>query len=258
MARSGHEYGDRTGIEYEYPRGRYESLIQPGAQFVYQVPKVGYIGAGVIGEIRASTNPERLVCDILSANMFDQPVALKDPNGAYYEADPLFWKDKVYWGQGVRPLSESRLEAIVLAGGVPATFVADAARGGYASPAVTRAVEDYSVAVVVNELEKQYAEPVVVMPRNHPGFDIRVGPGASPVRYVEVKGTQSTDSVFFMSDGERRFSMANADKYTLFIVSGINLKAGTHSQVSKRNGPVDGEDFELRPHQWRGRLLKPA
>jgi hypothetical protein len=43
VARSGHLYGDRTGIEYEYPGGRYEAWIQPGERFVYQVPRVGYV-----------------------------------------------------------------------------------------------------------------------------------------------------------------------------------------------------------------------
>lgn len=222
---------------------------------MYQKPGKGYIGCGVIGEIRASNQPGRLICDVLSVRMFQEPVPLKDDEGTYYEADPTYWKDKVYWGQGVRPLADKRFDAIVTAAGEPLGSDPDPASSSYADPATALAVENYSVAVAVSAMADRFGEKPTVMPRNNPGFDLRVGQEEAAVRYVEVKGTQMAEPVFFMSDGERQFSVRHADLYTLVVVSGIDLTAGTHAAVSVRDGAVEGDDVELRPSQWRGRLL---
>jgi hypothetical protein len=254
VARSGHEYLDRTSVEYEYPAGRYERMIQTGEQFVYQVPRVGYTGCGVIGAIRVSKTPGRLVCEVLSVRLFEHPVALKSPSGSYYEADSAHWRDKVYWGQGVRPLSEERFEAIIASGGyliAPVTAV-------YANHPTIRAVEDYSVAVAQAAMYERFRETLQVMPHNNPGFDIRVGPASFPTRYVEVKGTSALQPTFFMSDGERNFSLRHAPRYTLVVVSGIDVTALSHVQVTIRDGAVDGRAFDLHPTQWRGQLLLPT
>src|SRR4051794_35500308 len=113
--RSGHVYDDRTGVAYEYPSPLYDKYISTGDRFVYVRPRAGYSGTGVIGDITASGNPGHRVCDILDYQPFDRPVGLKAPNGEYYELDPRYWTDNVYWGQGVRPLSGQRLEAILAA-----------------------------------------------------------------------------------------------------------------------------------------------
>jgi hypothetical protein len=70
VARSGHLYGDRTGIEHEYPGGRYESWIQPGERLMYQMPRVGYIGCGIIGDINLGTTLGRLVCRVEDVRLF--------------------------------------------------------------------------------------------------------------------------------------------------------------------------------------------
>jgi hypothetical protein len=255
VARSGHLYGDRTGIEYEYPAGRYEGWIHRGDRFVYQVPRVGYVGVGIIGDTRPSSTVGRLICRVLSVRLFKQPVSLRDHAGTYYEADPTFWKDKVYWGQGVRPLTDQRFDAIVAAAGVSMTADPDPVAPSYADPQAIQKVEQVSVAVAVTAMQERFGTDVEVMPRNNPGFDLRVGPATAPVRYVEVKGTQSAIPSFFMSDGEREFSIRNSSKYTLVVVSGINIEAETHASVSIRDGALEGSDVEMQPSQWRGRLL---
>lgn len=255
VARSGHLYGDRTGVEYEYPAGRYESWIQRGDRFVYQVPRVGYVGCGIIGEIRQSSTVGRLVCNVLSVRLFEDPVSLKNGAGSYYEADPTYWKDKVYWGQGVRPLSDRHFDAIVAAASVSLTPDPDSVAPSHADSKTAQKVEKISVAAAVTAMQDRFGAPVHVMPHNNPAFDLRVGPEASPIRFVEVKGTQSAAPVFFMSDGEREFSIHNSARYTLIVVSGVDVDAGTNASISTRDGALTGDDVEMRPSQWRGRLL---
>lgn len=258
VARSGHEYDDRTGVAYEYPAGRYERWIKTGERFVYQVPGKGYIGSGLIGEIRTSSDSDRLVCDVLSVRIFDEPAPLKDGDGRYYEADTTHWRDKVYWGQGVRPLTEERFHAILAAAGVAVGPDPDPVSSAYADPATARLVEEYSVAVATTAMSEKYGARATVMARNNPGFDILIGTPSSPDRFIEVKGTQAAEPIFFMSEGERQFSLRNAARYTLFVVSGINLGKRTHSHETTREGAVEGDGFELRPSQWRGRIKAPS
>jgi hypothetical protein len=97
--------------------------------------------------------------------------------------------------------------------------------------------------------------PIEQMPRNNPGFDIRVGPAGAENWYYEVKGTQASDPLFFMSEGERKFSLREARRYTLLVVVGIDLRNGTHGSIVRRDGEVGGADVELETAQWRGRLL---
>jgi len=69
---SGHEYADRFGEAYEYPVA-YRNLIRTGEPFVYyrgrkkagggHQPQV-YLGVGVVGNIRPSPTPGRLICEV--------------------------------------------------------------------------------------------------------------------------------------------------------------------------------------------------
>lgn len=92
------------------------------------------------------------------------------------------------------------------------------------------------------------------MPHSNPGFDIAVGEVADPTLYVEVKGTQTAESSFFLSEGERKFSVAHSERYLLVVISGINLKSGAF-HLRYHGGAVAGEAFDLQATQWRG-LLK--
>jgi hypothetical protein len=255
IARSGHLYGDRTGIEYEYPAGRYESRITTGDRFVYQVPRVGYVGSGIIGEITASASAGRLVCEVHSVRFFDEPVGLKDRKGNYFEADPTYWRDKVYWGQGVRPLSDERFDAIMAAAGSAPIPDPDPTAPSYADNESAKEVEELSVKAAVAAMAERFESQIQVMPHANPGFDLRVGPENAPIRFVEVKGTQSAEPVFFMSEGERLFSIRNSAKYSLVVVAGIDVDAGTYTTLMTRDGALAGDGVDLRPTQWRGRLV---
>jgi hypothetical protein len=129
---------------------------------------------------------------------------------------------------------------------------------GYASPEVAVMVESISIKAARVWLSARYpGQLVMVMPHNNPGYDIRVGESSSPIAFVEVKGTQSALPVFWLSEGERKFSEAHADRYIFIVVSGIDLKESSTPVTTVRSGALRGEDIQLEASQWRGQLLKP-
>jgi hypothetical protein len=254
--RAGYVYDDRTGVSYEFPKV-YDSLITVGERFVYHRPRIGYTGCGVIGVIQDSAKMGRRTCEILDYEDFEQTVSLKDADGTYYEADPAYWPTgNVYWSKGVRPLGEERYEALLKAGEVVAPPPAPGSPGGrYASPSTARAVEEYSMGIALKETELSFpGHTITPMPHNNPGFDILVGNPSKPHWYVEVKGTIAADPVFFMSEGERVFSEAHGDTYSLLVVTGINLAGKVHSHLRVHQGPVTVEIGHLEAVQWRGEL----
>ena len=139
-------YEDRIGISYEYPRA-YQRRVRPGDCFVYyrggrradssrQTPD--YLGAGIIGEVRDSRLPDRLVCETLDYTPFPQPVPFKDEAGAYLEPR----SSRAYFRQGVRPIPQSAYERILkraeVGGRMPSseTAVLDAATQRDAQPSL--------------------------------------------------------------------------------------------------------------------------
>lgn len=127
--------------------------------------------------------------------------------------------------------------------------------GGYADPASSLEVDKYAMKVAMGEVQQWFASlEVTQMPHNNPGFDIRVGSITDPTRYVEVKGTSTSDPLFFMSEGERDFSVRNAPLYSLLIVVGVNWKLQTHTSTRRHDGSVDNQVAALKCVQWRGRL----
>jgi hypothetical protein len=84
-------YEDVPFASYEYPT-RYRNRIREGERFVYyrgrrragggRQPQV-YLGTGVIGAIRPSRNPGRLVCQVLDGDRFPEPLPFKDEDGSY-------------------------------------------------------------------------------------------------------------------------------------------------------------------------------
>ncbi len=157
-----------------------------------------------------------------------------------------------------RPLSAATFETIIAAGtGSDRAGSAGGGngRGGYASPETAAAVEAFSVARAKDWLAAEFEGfDVLEMPHNNPGFDLVVGALDDPVKYVEVKGTQAAESGFWMSEGERQFSIANAEAYLLIVVSSINLKDDSSFVLRTNEGAVDGDLFDLAPSQWRGTL----
>ena len=271
VARSGHLYDDRTGISYEFPT-RYTRLISIGDRFVYHRPRVGYIGSGIVGQIEPSGSPGRLTCEVLDPITFPRPVPFKNPDGEFYEA-PMWRDGKVYFAQGVRPLSESVYEAILTAAELPLPSEAPSPAPGAAPSATSegrrarsyptgpdiREVDAYAMTVAMEWARTRFPthEPTR-MPHNNPGFDIRVGPADDPHRYLEVKGTRSHAPIFFLSEGERRFSAKYASRYTLLVIAGVSLTTNTHERVYEVTGEINATTVELEPTQWRGQLVPSA
>jgi len=264
LRRSGHIYDDRTGLSYEYPTARYRSLITSGERFVYQRPRGGYTGVGLIGEIGPSAEPDRSVAQILSYTPFTTEVPLRRPAGAYYESDPRFWRtDNIYWAQGVRPLAEDRLDEILAAGDAESPVTPAAASPGslplgpaYAADDAAKQVDRYAVAVAASRLKERFPNMLVSpMPHNNPGFDIRVGDATNPVLVVEVKGTRSAEPVFFLTEAERLFSATQARIYELVVICGVDLTASSHDAEYWHSGPITQAVAELRAQEWRCRLF---
>ena len=264
---AGYTYDDRTGVSYEYPAGRYESWIKTGDRFLYMEGSKGYTGAGVIGKIRASATAGRMTCELLDYEQFQEVVPIRDPaTGRHLEADTRVWSTgNVYWSQGVRQLMPDTYERVLqladattTTGGQRQPPRKSGAKGKarYGSPDNNPLVDAIAMAAALNAVRERFPGlEVERMPHENPGFDIRVGPADAIVHYVEVKGTQSSEKVFFLSEGQRKFSAANAPGYSLVVASGINVAADTHTQLTWHDGEVTVANAGLETDKWRGRLL---
>lgn len=258
---SGIRYDDRTGVSYEFPP-MYRRIVLPGTPFLYYRGRrrLGggrqaqvYFGAGVVGKVSPSTvNPGRLACDILDFAPFETLVPFRRADGSPLEPDG---DRRGYYQRGVRPISDPVYQEIVQAGlGQTPASQREPSSVGFAPAALARLVEDYAVAVAVEQLRVEYPDAeVVTMPRNNPGYDLRVEHDGRILRYAEVKGTQSSVPQFFISEGERAFSLAYSSLYSLIIVSRIDLQRRVH-RTWTHQGSVTNESFELKPTQWKGRL----
>ncbi len=124
-----------------------------------------------------------------------------------------------------------------------------------ADPALRKAVETFAVDRVVADLEHEYGKGRVrKMPTNNPGYDVEVDrPGIDPLS-VEVKGTLRSVPVFLMSETERAYSAANADRYELRVVWGIDLATATCQGIEVRSGEVARDTHGLTVQRWQGRL----
>jgi hypothetical protein len=264
---SGHDYDDILGVRYEFPT-RYRALVSRGERLVYYrgrrqadggtQPQV-YLGTGIVGAIEASRgDPTRLVCQIDDWSPFPEPLYFKDGSGNYYEE--VGAQGGFYWQVGVRHLDDAVYERIVRAATAaespsPGTVTqeeksAPSAPTVYASPELRKAVDEYAITAALAELSRVWpTEEIALQPHNNPGFDVRVGPSAAPVRYVEVKGTTLPLPQFFLSEGERAFSEREARQYTLLVVYGINLHQASHKLFSHQ-GAVSDDAFAFSPRQW--------
>jgi hypothetical protein len=256
-------YEDVPFVSYEYPT-RYRKRIREGTRFVYyrgrrrvgggRQPQV-YLGTGVVGEIRPSRNPDRLVCEVLDGDRFPEPVPFKDEDGNYLEPGG---SRSGYYQQGVRKITEEAFSAIIARGAAAVPPPAPPSRGRpstrrpYATPEDAREVELCSRGIVTRYLLESFpAARVVDMPTNNPGFDLETDiPG---LRYVEVKGTRGPRPEFLLSEGERRFGAAHRDEYLFAVVYGIVLSSGAHTGISTARAPL-GSSQRLVPQQWSGLL----
>jgi Protein NO VEIN, C-terminal len=114
-------------------------------------------------------------------------------------------------------------------------------------------VDAIAMELAVAHLENRHSGVVRRMPHNNPGYDILVSAEGAALRHVEVKGTTRPKPHFFMSEGERLFSEAHDDSYTLLVVYDIDVQSRT-GVILERPGPVGGDGVELWPITWEARF----
>ena len=273
---SGISYDDRTGVSYQYP-ARYRRIIQSGERFVYykgrksrdgaRVPQV-YFGAGVVGAIQPDPGrPDCFMCEVLDYRPFSKPITFKDARGEYFESGA---NRRGYFQPGVRIIPEADFRRIIEAARLDrpvygehnvgsATEAAErTAAAWYASLATLRAVEEFAVRMALDDVRRRYFHAEVErQPHNNPGFDILVRLSSDELLYIEVKGTARGYPQFFLTEGERRFSERQGDRYRLIVVYGINLDGGAY-ELFWHEGTVSGESgFSLNPVQWSVEVLRP-
>ncbi|MBD2128267.1 DUF3883 domain-containing protein [Microcoleus sp. ZQ-A2] len=267
----GQVYDDRTGSSYQFPK-QYRKLVKPGERFVYyrgseyrNLRKVDldrqpiYFGAGLVGVVKEDNSEKgKLICEIIEYKSFPKTVPFKDERGHYLE--PVH--NPVYWRNGVRWIPDCVFELILEKSSTnepqllnKATVYSQGGGHTYASPETAKKVDEFAMKVALREVRRIYPnEEVVQLPRNNPGFDIRVGADESVVAYVEVKGTQKPKPSFFMSEGERRFSEEKAAQYILLVVYDIKLDKEEYKLIEHR-GAVAHQNFILTPTQWICELI---
>lgn len=267
---SGHVYADELGVEYEYPV-MYRNLVRTGEPFVYYrgrrrrdgslQPQV-YLGAGVVGRIRPSSNSGLLLCDVEDFEEFRPPVPFK-LDGKHIE--PLgkvpASSAGLYFRRGVRAIDDGTFATILAATEAEDTAAGirrHAGRVPWASPETAHLVDEIAMEIAADQLASTHDHHILrKMPHNNPGYDIRVEGAVGEVRYVEVKGTTHALPHFFMSEGERLFSREHDENYSLLVVHDIDLKARTGT-TTVYDGAVDNAGFELRPVVWEGVLAAAA
>jgi hypothetical protein len=262
---SGHAYSDVLGVSYEYPRS-YRNVIRSGEPFVYYrgrrrggggLQPQAYLGVGVIGEISEGA-AGLFRCGIDDYWPFANPLPFKQGDD-YLEARARTYGSRagLYFRQGVRVIDDEIFGRIVAAGGALGPDSVSAPpfpSSTYASPATAKLVDEIAIELALARATKAFGGVhVALMPHNNPGYDVRID-GPDGFRYIEVKGTTRSSPQFFISDGERRFSIEHADHYSLWIFFSIDIAARTGALI-KHAGAVASPRFELLPIHYAGKLI---
>lgn len=126
---------------------------------------------------------------------------------------------------------------------------------GYPDPGTSAAIDAGGVQIALTAIRERFEGfEVELMPHDNPGFDIRVRDDEGvAVAYIEIKSTAGDEPVFYLSERERRFAKQVADRYHLLVVTNVDPAAGT-GDVRWHEGALEGDDVELEPRQWHGRL----
>ena len=153
-------------------------------------------------------------------------------------------------GSSIRQLDLERLQRFIR---WDADLQAVAKPGDYPDPKAAALVDAAAKPLAKALTEERYPGALVVpQDQVNPGFDIAVYKGDQLIRYVEVKATVTRPGGFYMSDYQLEFSKRNADRYSLLVLVGLDIAAGT-ADAHWFDGAVDGH-VELRAVQWRGSL----
>lgn len=200
-----------------------------------------------------SSDHDRMVCDILDYRPFPAPVPFKVGAVGYLEADGA---RRGYFQRGVRAISNEEFEGILTAAASAHQEAVAAQKevqprsgASYGSPERISEVDRFAVTTAVSELRRRYPGiQTEVQPQTNPGFDILVKRPGDPL-YVEVKGTGRNVPVFFLTEGERRFSQRHASAYCLIVVYAIEAPKGAY-QLFWHEGPISDVEFLISPVQW--------
>ena len=123
------------------------------------------------------------------------------------------------------------------------------------APETQAQLEEFAMRAAVRELGQRHpGEKVTQQPYNNPGFDILVGNLEHPIAYVRVKATQGYQPTFYLSEGERQFSIDHAEQYILAVVYSVRFYEETY-KVALHLGRIDLNTFRLVPMYWQGKLL---
>jgi hypothetical protein len=258
---SGHEYADVLGVCYEYPR-RFRNIIRSGEPFVYyrgrrrasggHQPQT-YLGVGIVGQIAIGSPEALLTCRIEDYRPFPEPLPFKE-GAAYLEPSAARYGSRagLYFRQGVRTIDDETFAHIVDLGGPQAPLPIPPTTTGYASPELAQLVDAIAMERATDEAEARFPNTRVErMPQNNPGFDFRVSANGVVLRYLEIKGTTHPTPRFFMSEGERCFSVEHASRYSLWIFYAIETQARS-GILRELDGAVAGPQVTLEPIQYAG------
>jgi hypothetical protein len=164
---------------------------------------------------------------------------------AICEAKTLAWIDKAAQAEKIPEAEVLRLYRVL-----------EIARRSdrYQIPDVDVQVEEFAMRVATTELGIRFrAEKMTQQPYDNPGFNLLVGTATDPVAFVNVKATETLQPVFYLSEGERQFSIEHSDRFILLVVYGIDLHAEAYKLIV-REGAIHPGQVELLPAQWKVRL----
>jgi len=128
--------------------------------------------------------------------------------------------------------------------------------GGYPEPVRSAEVDLAGVDVALDAIAARFEGcEILPMPHNNPGYDVRVRDMEGvAIAYIEIKSTASRDPVFFVSERERLFAESHADRYHLLVVTSVDVE-NRKGHIHWRQGALEGDNIQLAPRQWHGRLV---
>lgn len=125
----------------------------------------------------------------------------------------------------------------------------------YQIPETNIHLEEFAMQVVIDELTRRYpGEKITQQSYDNFGFDILVGSVGNPIAYVKIKVTEAPQPVFYVSEGERAFSLDNADRFQLAIVYNVNLDESTYLFLLHK-GAINHNQFRLTKVYWQAKPL---
>lgn len=259
------DYADIVGEAYEYP-ARYRTLIQSGEHFVYyrgrrradgssQIPS--YFGCGTVGEVMETG--ERFRCTIEDYRAFKDPVSFKDGN-TYREPEANQRKAVGFYFQvGVRRIDQRAFDKILAAGlGRTAMKRASAVRTNKPAAAGSGSrsqdkTQTLALALATAEAKAQWPSSKIFRAPAGQHFALIVRHPNGENHHIAIKSTEEDEPRIQLSEGEVAYAEAHAAAYSLWVLYGMDLGAGT-GKLIKRKGRITNDDIDLRAALHGGRL----